>query len=184
MKIGNRFGQKLRYGSVSFAIIAGVLALVVLLNVAVSALCVGNRWFIDLTPDQLYTMTEDAERVLGQTIDSANEGRSSDNPVEVEIIFCADPDVICNNDSLRIVYYTALDFQKAYPDTVKVSTRDVWSNPSSVDEFRVSAHSSIYQSNVIVSSGTEFRVYNARSFYVFDESTSSGDTPWAYNGDL
>ena len=182
MKIGNRFGQKLRYGSVSLAITAGVLAVVLLLNVAVSALCVGRRWFIDLTHDQLYTMTDEADRVLGETIASANATRSEDEPVKVDIIFCADPDIVCGNTYLKAVYYTALEMQKAYSDTITVSTRDVWNNPSSVDEFRVSAHSSIYQTNVIVASGTEFRVYNARSFYMFDEESGS-DNPWAYNGE-
>ena len=182
MKIGNRFGQKLRYGSASLAITAAVLAVVVLFNVAVSALFVGQRWFIDMTPDRLYTLSDDAERVLGETIDSANETRDENDPVKVDIIFCADPDILCKNSYLKAVYYTALDLQKAYPDTVTVSTRDVWGNPSSVDEYRVSAHSSIYQTNVIIASGTEFRVYNARSFYLYDEDSSSGE-PWAYNGE-
>ena len=97
MKIGNRFGRKLRYGSVSAAIVAGVLAVVVLLNVAVSALCVGRRWFVDLTRDELYTMTSEAHRVLGETIASANEARPADKPAKVDIIFCADPDIVCAN---------------------------------------------------------------------------------------
>ena len=181
MKIGNRFGQKLRYGSTSVALTAAVLVAVILLNVAVSALCVGRRWLIDMTPDALYTLTDDAERLLGETIESANETRDEDDPVEVDIIFCADPDVICENELLRYVYYTALDMQKAYPDTIKVSTRDVWENPSSVDEFRANAHSAIYQSNVIVSSGSEFRVYTTKSFFVTDENLAN--EIWAYNGE-
>ena len=81
MKIGNRFGQKLRYGSVSAALTAAVLVAVILLNVAVSALCVGRRWFMDMTPDALYTLTDDAERLLGEIITSANETRVEDEPV-------------------------------------------------------------------------------------------------------
>lgn len=181
MKIGNRFESKLGHRSLSVAITVGVIAVVLLLNVAVSALCLGQRWYMDLTPDALYTLTDDAHRLLGEAIDSANATRPKDAPVEVDIVFCADPDVLCKNDMMRYVYYTALDMQKAYPDTIKVSTRDVWSNPSSVDEFRASAHSSIYATNVIVASGTEFRVYNIKSFFIRDSSMN--DEIWAYDGE-
>ena len=181
MKIGNRFQSKLGHRSLALSITVGVIALVLLLNVAVSALCFGQRWYVDLTPDVLYTLTEDAHRMLGETIKSANATRPKDDPVEVDIVFCADPDVLCSNDMMRYIYYTALDMQKAYPDTIKVSTRDVWSNPSSVDEFRASAHSSIYPTNVIIASGSEFRVYNYRAFFAQDSTLSN--KIWAYNGE-
>lgn len=181
MKIGNRLESKLGHRSLSVAITVGVVVVVLLLNVAASALCLGQRWYIDLTPDTLYTLTDDAHRMLGEAIDSANATRPKGSPVEVDIVFCADPDVLCKNDMMRYVYYTALDMQKAYPDTIKVSTRDVWSNPSSVDEFRASAHSSIYASNVIIASGSEFRIYNINSFFVYDSTLDN--QIWAYNGE-
>lgn len=181
MKIGNRFESKLGHRSLSVAIIAGVIVLVLLLNVAASALFLGQRWHIDLTPDELYTLTDDAHRMLGEALDSANATRPKDKPVQVDIVFCADPDVLCSSDYMRYVYNTALDMQKAYPDSIKVSTRDVWSNPSSVDEFRASAHSSIYASNIIIASGTEFRVYSLNAFFVTDSTLNN--KVWAYNGE-
>ncbi len=181
MKIGNRLKSRFGHRTISVIIIAAVLAAVVLLNVGASLLCSGNRWHIDLTPDRLYTLTDEANHMLGEVIKSANEARPDDKPVEVDIIFCADPDVLCDSDMMRYVYYTALDMQKAYPDTVKVSTRDVWSNPSSVDAFRASAHSSIYQSDVIIASGSEFRVYPYRAFFAQDDTLRN--PYWAYNGE-
>lgn len=181
MKIGNGFGQKLRYGSASFGIVAAVLAVVLLLNIGLSVLCSAQRWYLDMTTEPLYTLTEEADNLLASTIASANANRAEDDPVTVDIIFCADPDRLYQHDLLRYVYYTALNMQKAYPDTIRVSTRDVWDNPSSVDEFRTNSYSSIYQSNVIVASGTEFRVYGYRNFFTYN--TTTDETPWAYNGE-
>ncbi len=175
MKLENGFRRKLRYGSISAGITAAILATVVLLNVAVTALFSGNLWFIDFTYGELYTLSKPAYKVLGQTIDSANADRPTEDPVSVDIIFCADPDMLRANERMRYVYYTALAMQKAYPETVKVSTTNVWTNPSSVDAYRVNSYSSIYQNNIIVSSGTEFRVLSLKSFYYEAETVEEND---------
>ena len=188
MKIGNGLERKLRYGSTSVGFCALVIAAVILLNVVFGALCSGRLWFIDLTPlakkapSTLYTLSPVAEQMVGEAIASANANREEgEAPVTVDIIFCNDPDMLIKSELMRYIYYTALEIEKAYPDTVKVSTRDVWNNPSSVDEFRTNSYSSIQQSNVIVSSGTEFRVYSYRSFYTYSETTDA--EPWAYEGE-
>ena len=188
MKIGNGLERKLRYGSASVGFGALVIAAVILVNVVFGALCSGNLWFIDMTPlakkapSTLYTLSSVAKQMVGEAIDSANANRGEgEDPVKVDIIFCNDPDMLLKSEKMRYIYYTALEMEKAYPDTIKVSTRDVWNNPSSVDEFRTNSYSSIQQSNVIVSSGTEFRVYSYRAFFTYSELTD--EEPWAYSGE-
>ena len=188
MKIENGLKRKLRYGSASVGFAALVIAAVILLNVAFGALCSGQLWFIDMTPiakkapSTLYTLSPVAKQMLGEAIDSANANREeNEEPVKVDIIFCNDPDMLCKSEMMRYIYYTALEMQKAYPETICVSTRDVWNNPSSVDEFRTNSYSTIHQSHVIVSSGTEFRVYSYRAFFTFDTATDA--EPWAYSGE-
>ncbi len=195
MKLGNGWERKLRRGSASLGLCVLVLVAVLLLNVGMTALCTSQLWFIDLTPKSIYNVYQDTKTLqkecgmyglmdetvgyLEYIIDQANQNR--DEPVEVEIIFCAEPDQITKTDSMRYVYYTALSLQKQFPDTIKVSWRDVWSNPSSVDMYRSTSYSTIYPSNIIVASGTEFRISSARSFYTYD-SESASDVPIGYNG--
>lgn len=188
MNIGNGLKRKLRYGSASVGFCALVIAAVILLNVVFGALCSGRLWFIDMTPlakkapSTHYTLSSVAEQMVGEAIASANANRGEDGePVKVDIIFCNDPDMLCKSELMRYVYYTALQIEKAYPDTVTVSTRDVWNNPSSVDEFRTNSYSSIQQSNVIVASGTEFRIYSYRSFFTYSDLQDA--EPWAYEGE-
>lgn len=195
MKLGNGWERKLRHGSASLGLCIIVLVAVLLLNVGMTALCTGQHWFIDLTPQStytvyqqyinlqkqcgLYTLMDETVDYLEYIIDEANKDR--EEPVKVEIIFCSEPDQLIAAESMRYVYYTALSLQKQFPDTINVSWRDVWSNPSSVDMYRSTSYSTIYPSNIIVASGTEFRVSSARSFYTYD-SESASDVPIGYNG--
>ncbi len=195
MKLGNGWERKLRRGSASLGLCALVIVVVLLLNIGMTALCTSQLWFIDLTPKSRYTVYQQTQNVykdcgmytlmdetvgyLEYIIDQANQKR--EEPVEVEIIFCTEPDQLIKADSMRYVYYTALSLQKQFPDTIKVSWRDVWSNPSSVNMYRSTSYSTIYPSNIIVASGTEFRISSARSFYTYD-SESATDVPIGYNG--
>ena len=195
MKLGNGWERKLRHGSASLGLCIIVLVVVLLLNVGMTALCTSQFWFIDLTPQStytvyqehsnlqkksgLYTLMDETVDYLEYIFDQANKER--EEPVKVDIIFCDEPDQLTKVDSMRYVYYTALALQKKFPDTIEVSWRDVWNNPSSVDMYRSTSYSTIYSSNVIVASGTEFRVSSARSFYTYD-SESQIDVPIGYNG--
>lgn len=195
MKLGNGWERKLRRGSASLGLCVLVLVAVLLLNIGMTALCTSQFWFIDLTPQStytvyyeytnlqkqsgLYTLMDETVGYLEYIIDQANAER--EEPVKVEIIFCNEPDQLIKADSMRYVYYTALALQKQFPDTIEVSWRDVWSNPSSVDMYRSTSYSTIYPSNVIVASGTEYRISSARSFYTYD-SESATDVPIGYNG--
>ncbi len=181
MNQNNGFWRKLRHGSASLGLTALVLAAVLLFNVLVSFLLQKTHQYIDLTTEPLYTLSETCIDLLDQTMDSANANSKTEEPVQVDIIFCADPDLLIGNFYLRTIYYTALSMQKYFPDSIRVSTTNVWENPSSVDPYRTNSYSAIYQTDVIISSGSEFRVYPYRSFYIFNDLAD--DAPWAYSGE-
>ena len=166
----NRAGH--RWAAVG--IIAAVLAAVILLNIGATFLCESRLLWLDFSSEssysnydgdrtvtkysRLYTLMEETEAYLGLIFDALDES------VTTEIIFCNDPDMLVSIESMRPIYYTALNLQKKFPDRIKVSTVNVWQNPSAVDAYRSTSYSSIYQSNVIVASGTEFRVIGAKAF--------------------
>ncbi len=177
MKLKN--GRRIGRGALSLAITAVVLLAVLFLNIGFTALSSGRLWFIDLTPEEMYGLTDVSKNYLTEAFDELNATRraSGEKEVEVKIIFCADRDILCANERMRYVYYTALQLQKAFPETIRVEVTDVWKNPSSVDAYRTNTFSSIYQDNIIIASGSEFRITAIDAFYGF----SSGEkTPWAY----
>ena len=181
--MNNANGRKLRHGTVWFLITAAVIAAVILLNAGFSALCSSRLLYEDMTPDSLYTLQDETVFMLEKTFREVNEKRKAEGQenAKVDIIFCSDPDLLKRADQMRYVYYTALNLQKRFPDTVRVSTVDVWSNPSVVDPYRTNSYSSIYQTNVIIASGSEYRISTLRSYFTYNSTTD--ETPWAYNGE-
>lgn len=175
--------QGIRRGGIWLGLTALVIALVILLNVGASILVSRKLVYGDLTSEGLYTLTEPTISLLDQIFTQVKERRAEtgEDPARVKIIFCNDPDILEANAASRYVYYTARALAKQFPEQITVSTVNVWTNPSAVDDYRTNSYSSIYQSHVIIASGTEFRIHAIRSFFTFDSSTA--DEPWAYNGE-
>jgi len=178
-----KFKRTLGYGARSVVLIALVLVAVLLLNVGMTVLCRRLLLYSDMTGDKLYSITDVTVSRLADTFDRVNADRraSGQEDVVVDVIFCADPDMVVANERMRYIYYTALNLQKAFPDTIRVSAVNVWEDPSAVDAYRTNSYSSIYQSNIIVASGSEFRVTDIKNYYVYSSDTNSD--PWAYNGE-
>lgn len=178
-----KFGNKFRHGSLSLAITVLVVVAVLLFNVGVTALFGRRLLFGDLTSESIYTLNPETTVLLDQTFDSVKKAReeAGEESAKVEIIFCADPDILTQNTLMRYVYYTARSLAKKYPKIISVRTVDVWSNPSAVDAYRTNSYSSIYQTSVIVASGSEYRLLSMKSFYTYSKDTDT--EPWAYSGE-
>lgn len=176
---------KLRHGISAVAITAAVVVAVILLNVGFGVLSDLGMWMIDLTSEKMYTLTSETVEMLDGTFRQVNEKReeSGEEDVKVDIIFCADPDLIKGNEKMRYIYYTARALEKKFPESIKVSTTNVWTNPSSVDRYRTNSYSAIYQSNIIVASGSEFRITSVETYYTYNSDTSGDEEPWAYNAE-
>lgn len=158
-----------------------VIALVLLLNLGISALFGYQLWHIDTTSQELLTLTDTAVNYLRYNLNEVSATRDETDPLKVDIVFCADPDILCGNEQMRYVYYTALEMEKAFRDVIKVSTHDVLNDPSAVDAYLTSNYSTIRQDNIIISSGSEFRILALRDMYVY-ESVNDRE-PWAYDGE-
>ena len=194
-----RLGRRSLFTVITVLIIAGVLAL----NVLFSALAAENLWFLDLTTYErvttrtdangqkvkittnyeMYTLTQGVIDLLDSSLATLNAERAArgEEAVRVEIIFCDDPDNLMANSSQRYVLLTALALQKQFPDTIDVRWIDVYKNPSAVQKYKSNSFTTVYSTNVIIASGTEFRRVSLNSFFTFDTDGSS--TPWAYNGE-
>lgn len=173
-----------------------VLVAVILLNLIISLLAQDNIWQIDETVNRytndsmkhlsLYTPTEPFMTLIEENaipmVDKVNAERESrgEDPITVNIIFCADRDLVWASDQMRYVLYTALNLQKTFKDQIKVSFINVNKNPSAVQKYKATSSTRIYSSNVIFEFGTEYRVYSMANFFVNNETSSE---PWAYNGE-
>ena len=187
-----RWGRRTLFTLITILVLAGTI----LLNLLVSVLGQKGIWQIDETVNRytnptmkhltLYTPTEPFVKLIGDSaipmVDEVNAARQKkgEEPITINIIFCADRDVVWSNDQMRYVLYTALQLEKAYKDHIKVDFINISKNPSAVQKYKATSASRIYSSNVIFEFGTEYRVYSMTNFFVNNEEST---TPWAYNGE-
>ena len=190
MKNKSAFGRKLRYGGVSVVFTALIIAVIIIVNVLFSALAQRFLWYSDLTPELIFTLSDDALNIIEfgdekfdtqSPIERVNEDRANGINETINIIFCTDPDTLQSNSTQHYVYKTALDLEERFPDYIDVQTVNIIQNPSAVSRFKTNSLSKIYTTSVIIEYGSEYRIREIRSFYTFD--TDDSETPWAYNGE-
>lgn len=160
--------KKLRYGSISVAFTAAFIAALVILNVVFSALADKFLWYIDMTSETLYTLSDECVDLL------------DDIDKEVTILFCDDPDNLEASDTTRLVYNTALQLEEAL-DYITVKNVNVIKNRSAVNKYLTTATTEIKTTDVIIESGSEFRKLSLTTFYTFANQNST--SPWAYNAE-
>lgn len=164
--------RKFKYGSVATAFTIAFVAVVVIFNIIFTALANKYMWYIDMTEEQTYTLSEEAREIM------------SDITEDVEIYFASDPDVLMNGTNssyTRYIYTTALQLEEAFPN-VHVDAVNVLKNPSFFRDYYTTAATDIDTDSVVLVSGGEVRVYAAEAFFVFNDVTDSS-TVWAYDGE-
>lgn len=171
--------RKFRHGSAAAILTVFVIAAVVIINVIFTALAQKYMWYTDMTTEKLYTLSDEAIDLLDTSFAKVQAAREEE--LKVDIIFCDEKDNLMAETTQRYVLETALQMETEFPDIINVKFIDVWTNPSAVDKYRNNSHANIFSTNVIVASGTEFRVYALNAFYVFSDESST--TPWSYNGE-
>ncbi len=200
-KMNASTSRKLRYGGVSAILTALIIAAIIIINVIFGALAQKFMWYADLTPDLMFTVSDECISLLRdgdtkfkdstkspiQMVDEIRAEKLAADPsfdtssVKINIIFCTDPDTLGDNAIQRYVYNTALELQKEFPDYIDIQNHNIVRNPSAVSKYKTNAHSIINPSDVIIEFGTEYRVKTIRQFYTYN--TTTDEMPWAYNGE-
>ena len=184
--------KKFRYGSVSVALTVVIIAAVILFNAIFTALSEKFVWYLDMTSEEMYTLSDEAKELLDQVFYVVDENGKRVSPrkytdaqtgeeknIEVTIIFCTPKDQMEANTTQRYVLYTVLEMAQEY-ENIKIKYVDYLTNPSAVSQYKESSGQSIGPYSVIVTSGTESRVYTLSALFTTDSST---ETIVGYNGE-
>jgi len=162
--------KKFKHGSVSIALVIVIIAAVILVNAIFTALARKNLWYIDMTPDSMYTLSDSAKELLAKEFNTQKE---------VLVTFCAEKDVLEASTEQRLALHTVLDIAAIYSN-VKVRFVDIITNPSAVTEYKIHTTQAINSQSIIVASGTECRVHSLISMFALDGSTQE---VIGYNGE-
>ncbi len=174
--------RKVRFGVITVVLTVLVITVTILSNAVFSTLATRYAWYSNLNGEQTYGVSEDCFAFLGKLFESHPDS-------DVEIIFCDLPDNLREEITGRYVYDTATAIAERYPDRVKITCHDIWTNPGSVRPYTESYNpltketvtTLIKSSSVIVVAEGYHRVYTIEEFFIFED----GDTSkvWAYNGE-
>lgn len=196
MKMKSINTKKLRYGGVTALLTALIIAAVIVGNVIFSALAQKFLWYADLTPELLFTLSEECVDLIANGDDSFADSAASpiemvdryraekraqdpnfkDEDLMINVIFCDDPDVWESSALQKYVYETAKQLQEKFPEYINIINHDIIWNPSAVSKYDGATTTS-----VIIECGTEYRVRSVKDFYTWDSEDTN--TPWAYNGE-
>ncbi len=195
MKLKASTSRKLRYGGVTAVFTAAIIAAVIICNVIFSALSQKFLWYTDLTPEKLFTVSDDFYSLMrdgdpdfeesSSPIEKVNEIRAEklaadssfqNSDLMIRIIFCDDRDAWDrDNSTAQYVYYTARQIEEEFPDHVELEFVNIIHNPT-----RLAKYGADSVGDVIVEFGTEYRIFDVDDFFL----TTEGETlPWAYNGE-
>lgn len=166
-KLANR--RKFKYGALSIILSTVVIAAVVVVNVIFSALAYNKNWYIDLTKEQIYGLS-DAGRELLDTIDPETQ---------IKVRFCSPLDALDANTAQKMVFELVKQISAEY-DNITYDYVDPVKNYSEVIKYKSSSADTIDTTSIIVESGTEYRVFSLKAMFVIDDD---GYTVWAFNGE-
>ncbi len=195
MKLKASTSRKLRYGGVTAFLTALILVVVVVFNVIFSALSQKFLWYVDLTPDELFTVSQNCFDLIRQgdptfeestspieKVDQIRAEKQAEDPsfdpssMMINIIFCDYKDKWdTDHTTAQYIYYTALQLQKEFPDYIHLEFVNIIHNPT-----RLTKYGAFDNDNIIVEFGSEYRLRSIDDFFIANDEDSD---PWAYNGE-
>ncbi len=175
--------RRFRYGSMSVMVTALIVAAIILANVIVSALAAKYLWYIDMTKESIFTVSDACFDLLDGTFEDleARESENGEDKAFVTIKFCDMQDNLMKVGYAKYVLTTALELAAEYPDRIGVEFINIYENPSAVSPYKTSVSSVIINTDVIIAgSGGEYRLYDLEDFFMVSSGATS---PFAYCGD-
>lgn len=164
MKLGK--SRKMKIGAVAAAFTAFFIAVIIVLNGIFSVLANKFGWYIDMTSEAVFTLSEEAK------------GYIEDVTVDVNVYFAAEPDELMADYDMRYIYNTAKQLESEFSN-IRVSCHDVIKHPDFFERFHVSTGTNITQKTVVFECGSESLITSYKAYFTYNES---GDR-WAYSGD-
>lgn len=159
------------FTAITFACVSVVIAL----NLILTYFGVNRNIFLDMTPEDLYTLSDEMVDVCDEIFDKLAENGGGS---KIKITFCTDPDYLISSTKARLTYFMAINLENRYPDTVDVQTVNVNINPTAVSQYKTTSLTTINSTDVIISYGGRYIIRSHDNFW--STGTSGRDY---YNGE-
>lgn len=179
MKKQTIHSRRVRYGSMTISLTVTLIAAVVMINAMFSSLASHFSWYLDMTEEKVYTVSDRCVALLTEEIAEANAKAKAEGgePVRAEIIFCDDYRKYDVGSTGSYIYNTAHELALAFPDTIEISWFNCWVEKKRADELGVKASTNV----VLKLSNGKSRVFSQTDFFTFAGNDTSNTI--GYNGE-
>lgn len=128
--MASKKNKRLHYSSLSVLLTVVVLAVLVVVNVIISALTTRNNWYLDMTQNDLFTVSDSTITLL------------EDLQGNYEILFCEPLDRVSTDTDSMLIYNCARDLSEKL-DNVSVEYLDVVTYPSLAAQYKRSTSENV-----------------------------------------
>ncbi len=150
--------KKFKYGATSIVFTSVCIALIIVFNIVFTALSNQFLWSIDMTEEQLFTLSDESKELL------------KDVDKEITITFCMPLDTLESSERTNLVYQCAREYEANF-DNVKVDCVDIIANPTLVEKYANTTNAHINKESIIVKSDDDFRTFSLSAMFATDSST-------------
>ena len=174
MKYANRHSRRAQFGTLSISLTVTLIAALVLLNAIFFTLAKRFSWYIDMTPERLYSVSELCHTLIDDALDEVEDQGQTPH---VEIIFCEDTREYASGSSGSYILGTANELAARHPGVFEVRWFDCFEDVVQARELGVTNSSHV----VIRTQNGQQRILHQREFFTF----ASGNTtsPIGYDGE-
>ncbi len=150
-----------------------VILLVFLVNLLLTYFGKEAQIIVDLTPEGLYSLTGKMKEYCDGVLNAKGED-GAEKDIEIEILFCADPDVLMSSARLRPTYFMALQLRNTF-DEITVKTVNAAANPAMVSQYLTNSRQKMNASDMVISSGGRYLIADISTFWT--------ENAFSYNGE-
>ena len=120
------------------------------------------------------------DEISGETTNGSGTFVPRDENLKINFYFMDDEDVLLENTHMRYVIRSVQEVVNKFPDYFEMKYINIDKNPSAVQKFLTTTHSTMSKTSVVVECGTEFRTLPLLRFFTQDPTT---EEIWAYDGE-
>ena len=149
----NTTAKKFKYGSLSVVFTVVFIALVIGVNLIVSALDTSFNLRVDLTETELYSISPETDVALRAGLGDNYES------FKVTIKFLDERDVIESSETALYVQQLAEEYARQYPNNISVEYIDITKNPGAVEKYLNETQTSVDRNYVIIEGAYHYRIW-------------------------
>jgi len=160
--------KKLKYGTASIVLTVVFIAFIFIINLVAGVLTERYNLYVDLTEEQLYTISDESFRLL----------EDMDEPVK--IIFFTPLDQLDSDSYVKNIKTLALEYEEKF-DNITIEYVDMKRNPDLVRKYK--RDYSLRDTTVIVESEKRFAAFDMAECFVYTQNDDGSYSYYAFNGE-